>query len=127
MSEEQLGARLKRLRKQFGYTQEEVAQKLHTSRGSISMYENGRRQPSYDLLIQIADLFQVNLDYLLGKSQIASLHPQLTPEEFSLIEGYRRADVTTRQIIRTLLRSIPPQRNPKKKPAAASAAPASRK
>lgn len=45
MSDEQLGARLKKLRKKAGFTQETVAGKLHISRGSISLYENNRDSP----------------------------------------------------------------------------------
>ena len=119
---EQLGARLKKLRKEARLTQETVARKLHTSRGSISMYENGRRQPPYDLLIGMADLYQVNLDFLLGKSSIASLFPHLSREEMALLEAYRHTDAATRQVICTILRRSPRQ---SKRPAGkSSSAPA---
>ena len=57
MFEEEFGARLRLLRKQAGFTQKALAKELHTSRGNISMYENGHRQPPYDLLIRMADFF----------------------------------------------------------------------
>lgn len=114
MSDEQLGARLKKLRKKAGFTQETVAGKLHISRGSISLYENNRRQPSYDLLIGMADLYQVNLDFLLGKSSISSLLPHLSREEVALLDAYRHTDAATRQVVSTILRHSPRQ---KKKPA----------
>lgn len=109
MFEEEFGARLRLLRKQAGFTQKALAKELHTSRGNISMYENGHRQPPYDLLIRMADFFHVNLDYLLGRSTNPSLQPNLSREELALMEAYRRADPNTRRIIRTILRTTPRQ------------------
>ncbi len=60
----------KKLRKEHGYTQTQLAEKLQTSRSRIGMYETGKREPDMDMLKQIADLFQVDIDYLTGRSEI---------------------------------------------------------
>lgn len=57
--------RLKKLRKEQGYTMKELAQQLSLSESVISLYENGKRQPSYDILIKLAKLYSVTTDYLL--------------------------------------------------------------
>ncbi|MEK4267031.1 helix-turn-helix domain-containing protein [Bacillus sp. FSL W8-0940] len=60
-----LGKRITSLRKQSGLTQEELAKKLNITRSALSQYELGTREPNYDLLIKIADFFEVSTDYLL--------------------------------------------------------------
>ena len=106
MSEEGFGGRLRKLRRQAGFTQKALAAELHTSRGNISMYENGHRQPPFDLLIRMADFFHVNLDYLLGRNDNPAPVPHLSREEAALVDAYRRADASTRRILRTILRNI---------------------
>ena len=62
--------RLRELRKERGLTQEELAKKLELAKSSISMYENGKRKPSFEVLEMFADFFNVNLDTLYGTSPI---------------------------------------------------------
>lgn len=61
------GLRLKELREKNGYTQETLAKKLNTSRSRIGMYEQGKRQPDFEMQEAIADLFNVSIDYLFGR------------------------------------------------------------
>ena len=61
------GLRLKELRESHGYTQEALAKMLGTSRSRISMYEQGKRQPDFEMQEAIADLFNVSIDYLFGR------------------------------------------------------------
>lgn len=58
--------RIKELRKEAGLTQQELGDKLNVTKGSICSYENGTRMASIDILIQISNLFKVDLDYLIG-------------------------------------------------------------
>ena len=62
--------RLRELRKQFGYTQQEMARKLFISQPSYVRYENGSSEPSQENLVRIADLFDVSVDYLLGRKDL---------------------------------------------------------
>ena len=55
-------------RKRLDLTQEELAEKLNISQKSISKYETGARKPSFETLTEMAKLFNVSTDYLLGKS-----------------------------------------------------------
>lgn len=74
----------KSLRIASGLTQEELAQKLHISRSRVGMYETGARQPDYETLEAIADFFNVDMDYLLGRSTKTTVIPNtgyyLNPE-----------------------------------------------
>ena len=59
---------LKELREDKGYTQEQLAGALHVSKATISHYELGTSTPNIDLMIQMADIFDVSLDYLMGRT-----------------------------------------------------------
>ena len=66
----------KALRIASGLTQQELADKLKISRSTIGMYETGAREPDYDTLEEIADFFNVDIDYLLGRSDKTTLLPE---------------------------------------------------
>ena len=65
-----LGLRIKQLREELKLNQEELAKKLNISPSTIAMYETNRRQPNYDILENLSNIFNCSLDYLLGKSNI---------------------------------------------------------
>lgn len=72
------GKRLKELRIKQGLTQQKTADLLNVALRSYQKYEQGERCPSYEMLIQIADLFDISLDYLLGRDDfIASRGKQI--------------------------------------------------
>lgn len=57
------------LRSEKGIGQTELAKKLCVSKGIISLWENGLREPSMSSLIAIADYFDVTIDYLVGREK----------------------------------------------------------
>lgn len=59
---------LKSLRTAKGLTQDELSKQLNISRSTIGMYENGAREPDFETLELIADYFNVDTDYLLGRT-----------------------------------------------------------
>ena len=60
-----LGERVKELRKEMGWSQGELADKVGTDARQVSRYENGRITPSLDVLARIAEVLDVSLDYLV--------------------------------------------------------------
>lgn len=66
----------KQLRLASGLTQAEMAEKLGVSKSTISMYENGNREPDYEILERIADFFNVDTDYLLGRTDKTTILPE---------------------------------------------------
>lgn len=58
------------LRKEAKMSQQELADKLQVSRSTIGMYENGDRVPTKEGMEAIADLFNVDMDYLYGRTDI---------------------------------------------------------
>lgn len=61
--------RLKKLRKDTGLTQVEVANKLGISQPAYASWERGIKKPTQDNLIKIAQILNVSVDYLVGNSQ----------------------------------------------------------
>lgn len=59
--------RLKELRLQHGFSQEELAEKIGIKRNSYSDWENSKCKPNYEKLEKIADFFGVSLDWLFGR------------------------------------------------------------
>ena len=60
------GLKLKELRKQAGMTQQQLAEKLGITKSVVSYYELSERTPSPDVLKDLAIIFHVSTDYLLG-------------------------------------------------------------
>ena len=68
---ENFGKKLRLLRKLKGYTQEQLAEILNTTRSCISNYELGNRQPDNETVSAVADFFDVSIDYLMGRSEVS--------------------------------------------------------
>ena len=60
-----LGGRITLLRRGSGWSQTELARRLHISPSAVGMYEQGRREPSLQGLVEMAAVFGVSTDYLL--------------------------------------------------------------
>lgn len=69
----ELNEKLQQLRKQKGFTQEELAEKLYVSRTAISKWESGRGYPSIDSLKAISKLFGISIDELLSSEELMSI------------------------------------------------------
>ncbi len=63
------GQKLKELRRERGYTQADLAAKLSVTKSVVSYYENQERVPSPEVLMKIADIFNVSTDFLLGRTR----------------------------------------------------------
>lgn len=64
--------RLKELRLSKELTQEEFAKRIGISRSAVGMYEKGKREPDFETLELFADFFNVDMNYLLGKSDTST-------------------------------------------------------
>ena len=62
--------RIKKLREEFGYTQQDLANKLNGSKSVIGLYENEMRKPSLEILVKLSEIFDCSIDYILCKTDI---------------------------------------------------------
>lgn len=83
--------RLKKLRNELNLTQRELSEKLNVSKGSIAMYETGKRSPDNDFLSKLADFFDVSTDYLLGRTDIRKYNAEFL--EFYVTDGLTQSDL----------------------------------
>ena len=70
--------RIKILRTKSKMSQAQLANLLHISASTVGMYEQGRRSPSLDILIQMSNIFGVSLDYLITGKDYTSLSDEFT-------------------------------------------------
>lgn len=84
MEQKKIGGFLKELRKEKGLTQEQLAEKLNVSGRTISRWETGNNMPDLDILIEIADFYQVDIR--------------------ELIDGERKSEEMNKEIQETVLK-----------------------
>lgn len=75
--------RIAELRKEKNMSQISLGMRLNVSQKMISAYENGKNEPSIDLLIRMADIFNVSIDYIVGYSESRYPEYQLPDTDFS--------------------------------------------
>lgn len=82
------GTRLKELRKKSGYTQVTLAEKLGVSKGTVAMWEMGKRKTDFETLCTLSQLFDVRTDYILGQSDDDS-SAALTVEKINRLDDWQ--------------------------------------
>ena len=89
-----LGQRIFELRGSVGWSQVELAKRLGVAKQTVSNWENENIQPSIEMLIRLAKMFNVTTDYLLGLENITRLSIEGLPANVimhisQLIDDYR--------------------------------------
>lgn len=106
-----LGARIAALRRDQGLSQAELAHRLGISPSAVGMYEQGRREPSVELLVALAGEFRVSTDFLLtgkpGPGEESSVL-SLLRSRLDAVQGQirRRSDPLSGQEIAVLLAAL---------------------
>ena len=78
---------LKYLRQRAGYSQQDLADLLKISKSTIGMYEQCRRSPDYETLEKIADIFNVDMNFLMGgKTKESTPEYYINPETAKLAQ-----------------------------------------
>lgn len=96
-----IGDRIKQLRLDAKMTQPELAKKLDVTRSAVAAYENNSRQPSFQILIRLAHVFNVSTDYLLlgndnNLLDVEGLSGEQRAIIVSLIKNFRETNDITR-------------------------------
>ena len=89
-----LSNRLKALRINNNLTQEQLGILLHLTKSSVSNYENEKRMLSIETLISISNLYNVDINYLVGLEKIIKLNDKevvrMSTEEYELIQQIKK-------------------------------------
>ncbi|MDI6553128.1 helix-turn-helix domain-containing protein [Leuconostoc falkenbergense] len=62
--------RLRELRKEQGVARQDLADEMLISKRTLTRYESGERQPTLSMVFDLADYFNVSIDYLVGRSDV---------------------------------------------------------
>ena len=124
--------RIKELRIERDLSQQDLANRLDVNKQTISQYERGVREPNFEKLLLLCDIFNVSSDYLLGKDsrtsrlvdtkerQLIDLFrsldedekmriwdsinsPSLSPEASEVARAYDQADIVTQMMVKRIL------------------------
>ena len=83
-----IGDKIKELRQGRNLTQSILAQRLGVTKSVVSGYENSTTYPSFDVLLGIADIFNVTTDYLLGKEKTRQINTSgLTESQVEMVSA----------------------------------------
>ena len=108
--------RLRELRKSRGLSQQKLADYTKVTKSSINMYERGEREPSLETIEMFADFFNVDMDYIIGTSEVPNKAlvsdwevMQQTNEEMADIYFKMRKNEKLADIVKILCK-LPPER-----------------
>lgn len=99
--------RLKELRESRGLNQAELGKRFGLSISTISMYESGKREPSFETVVKFANFFGVSIDYLLGQEKSSDID-KIVPkddEEREFILLLRSSDDIHRRLAAGILQA----------------------
>lgn len=98
-----IGNQIKTFRKSAGFTQDELAKRLNTTKQTISRYEKGDRKANQDMLFELCDIFGVSIDDFFpsqnealqspATSQIQSIYDQLEPPRQGKVLTYAESQL----------------------------------
>ena len=99
------GNNLKNLRNEAQINQKNLAAQFNVTQATISSWENGRTAPSFDQLIEIADYFDVSVDYLIGRMNIDNNYVYSPAKNIAdILELLQQTDCNERGMIFKLLK-----------------------
>lgn len=97
-----IGERIAQLRKQNNLSQDELAKKAGVSRTIIGNYERNANTPSIEVLMKLAKVFNVSVDYIIGEGQLAAIDKDLLRR----IEDIEKLDDATKQHLFFLIDNV---------------------
>lgn len=71
---QEFGARLRKIRKDKRMTQEQLAEKAGIARPMVCRYEAENQIPTVEVMLRLADVLDVSIDYLLGRTEIKDIY-----------------------------------------------------
>ena len=100
-----IAERFKSERIKAGYTQEQIARKLNTSRSNVANWENGQNMPRLDLIIKCSDIYGCDVMYLTGHQEERVAKKDNIPLPEPDLEDYfdlQEVSETEREIIKII-------------------------
>ncbi len=96
MGQTNFSRKIRELRKQARYTQEEVSRRLNIQRQTYCNYENAARTPPIEIIVSLAELYHVSVDYLVRDTEMApylGIPEKKLLNEFSALSSSKQKEV----------------------------------
>lgn len=87
------GEKIQRLRKEKGFSQEELAEKLSVTRQTVSKWELDQSTPDLEHIEKLCDIYEVTADYLIRQAQPENHEPTETPPEAAGTQDAERKQI----------------------------------
>lgn len=103
---------LKKIRTEKNMSQAELAEELSCGLSTIASWETGNRFPRRPYMEQLADIFNVDIDYLYGRTELRQnvhfdndghMMVHLSDQEYQIIKSYRMADSISKEMVHRAL------------------------
>ena len=99
--------RIKQLREENNWTQLDLSKKMDCSMSSIAMYENETRKPSMEVLIKLSEIFDVSIDYLLGKSDIRNPNKiDINDMDIAFSSGIKGLNKQNQEVLKNIMEGL---------------------
>lgn len=83
---------LKKQRENAGLSQYKLSEKIGVSQATVGMWESGKREPNFNMLCKLADLFSISVDDLLGRPAIVTKPASLPASDIDLLRKFHSLD-----------------------------------
>lgn len=103
---------MRKSRKRKGFSVTSAAGQLNISKSYISMLESGDNKPNWQLLANLAQLYQVSADYLLGIVDDPEGRRELSPEVLEILRFWRMLDADQRRLVMDTMKMFARVRTP---------------
>lgn len=97
-----IGSKIIQLRKKHNLSQSQLAQKIGISRTIVGNYERNSNSPSIEILLKMAKVFNVSVDFIIGESQLSSYDKEILKR----IEDIEELDEETRKNLFFLIDNV---------------------
>ena len=97
------GENLRKLRDRHDMTQEALGKLLNVTQSTIAYYESGKKQPTLETLIIIANYFEVSTDFLLNRTNVVSTASEISKSDSELLNKINKLSNENRKEIESYI------------------------
>lgn len=99
--------RIKLLREENSFTQQDLATRLECSKSVIGLYESETRKPSMEVLIKLSEIFNCSIDYIIGTSDIRNPKEiNVDDADIAFADGIKGLNSANKEIIKSTIEAL---------------------
>lgn len=99
--------RIKLLREENSFTQQDLATRLECSKSVIGLYESETRKPSMEVLIKLSEIFNCSIDFIIGTSDIRNPKEiNVDDADIAFADGIKGLNSANKEIIKSTIEAL---------------------